>query len=95
MKKVFRWVFNKYTITAALFAAWMMFFDQNDLVTQKHTRQQLQETKDNIKYLSSQTELMKSEYEQLIADTQRLEQYARESYRMKRDNEDLYVIERQ
>lgn len=94
MKKVFNLIFNKYLLTSAAFLVWMTFFDQNDWMTQKETKKQLQATKDNIKFLLAKTEAMEQELIQLQSDPQKLEQFAREKYRMKRDNEDLYIIER-
>ena len=94
MKKAFHFLFNKYTITGAAFVVWMTFFDQNDWMTQKDTKKQLQDVKDNIKFLTAKTEGMEEDLKQLKNDPERLERYAREHYRMKRDNEDLYIIER-
>ena len=94
MKKVFRVVFNKYLVTTAAFVVWMTFFDQNDWMTQQETRRELQDTRDNIRYLTEETEAMERDHEALMRDPDRLEQFAREKYRMKRDNEDLYIIER-
>jgi cell division protein DivIC len=94
MKKVFKVLFNKYLLTTAAFVVWMTFFDQNDWMTQRETRRELQDTKDNISFLTAETDAMEQEQEQLMHDPARLEQFAREKYRMKRDNEDLYVIEK-
>lgn len=94
MKKVFNLIFNKYLLTSAAFLVWMTFFDQNDWMTQKETKKQLQATKDNIKFLLAKTEAMEQELIQLQSDPRKLEQFAREKYRMKRENEDLYIIER-
>ena len=94
MKKVFKVLFNKYLLTTAAFVVWMTFFDQNDWMTQRETRRELQDTKDNISFLTAETDAMEQDQEQLMHDPARLEQFAREKYRMKRDNEDLYVIEK-
>ncbi|HTN17767.1 MAG TPA: septum formation initiator family protein [Chitinophagaceae bacterium] len=94
MKKIFSLLFNKYLLTSAAFVVWMTFFDQNDWMTQKDTRKQLQDVKDNIQFLTAKTEGMERELHLLKSDPETLERYAREHYRMKRDNEDLYVIER-
>jgi cell division protein DivIC len=37
---------------------------------------------------------MEKEKEGMVSDPLVLEQYAREQYKMKRDNEDLYIIEK-
>jgi cell division protein FtsB len=94
MKKVFGFLFNKFTITATAFLVWMTFFDQNDWMTQQETKKQLQDTKEHIHFLTAKTEEMEQDLKRLQSDPQRLEQFAREKYRMKKDNEDLYIIER-
>lgn len=94
MKKVATYCFNKYTATLMLFLVWMTFFDQNDWMSQRETRKQLEETKEHIRFLTEQTAQLEKDYQLLKNDPSRLEQYAREHYRMKKDNEDLYVIER-
>ncbi|MFA6152562.1 MAG: septum formation initiator family protein [Chitinophagaceae bacterium] len=94
MKKVFNFFTNKYLLTSAAFVVWMTFFDQNDWMTQKDTQKQLQDVKDHIGFLTAKTEEMEQDLKLLQTNPERLEKYAREHYRMKRDNEDLYVIER-
>ncbi len=94
MKKVFNFFTNKYLLTSVAFVVWMTFFDQNDWMTQKDTQKQLQEVKDHIGFLTAKTEEMEQDLKLLQTNPERLEKYAREHYRMKRDNEDLYVIER-
>ena len=37
---------------------------------------------------------MEKEYLELTTNPERLEQYAREKYKMKKDNEDIYIVER-
>jgi cell division protein FtsB len=94
MKKVFSFLFNKFTLTGLAFLVWMTFFDQNDWMTQQETKRQLQDTKDHIHFLTVKTEEMERELKLLQSDPQKLEQFAREKYRMKKENEDLYIIER-
>lgn len=94
MKKVFKILLNKYLVTAVAFVAWMTFFDQNDWMTQQDTQKQLKSTKDHIQFLTAKTEEMEADLKMLQNDPERLEKYAREHYRMKRENEDLYIIEK-
>jgi len=91
--KLLRIIINKYLLTALAFAVWMFFFDQNDFFTQRDRRDRLRETEDNIRYLRAGIADMEQEYHALHNDPGKLEQYARERYRMKRDNEDVYVVE--
>lgn len=91
--KIFRLFTNKYLIASAAFVVWIMFFDQNDWFSQQERRQELKETKENIIYLNEQIAGMEKDYDALVSDPAALEKFAREHYRMKRDNEDVYVIE--
>lgn len=94
MKKVFAALTNKYLITVVAFLVWMVYFDQNDWFSQQERKQQLKATKDNITYLNAEIARMEKEHADMVTDPQKLEQFARENFRMKRDNEDLYVIEK-
>lgn len=94
MKKVFSIVANKFVLTAVAFALWMLFFDQNDIISMKERRQELQSTKDHIAYLNGEIARMEKEQEEITGNPQKLEQYAREQYHLKRDNEDVYIIEK-
>lgn len=91
--KLIRLLFNKYTITGAAFAMLMLFFDQNDWVSQQERQRELQDVKDNIAYLNKEIAEMDAAYAKLMRDPQELERYAREHFRMKKDNEDLYIVE--
>jgi cell division protein FtsB len=94
MKKVLSIFTNKFVLTAVAFGVWMFFFDQNDFRSIQERKQELQDTKDNIAYLNNEIARMEKDHEEMIGNPQRLEQYAREQYLMKRDNEDVYVIEK-
>lgn len=93
MKKIFFLLFNKYTITGAAFAALMLFFDQNDYVSMKARDKELQDVNNSISYLNAEIAKMDAAYASLMRDPRELERYAREHYRMKKDNEDLYIVE--
>ncbi len=99
MKKLVRIVANKYFIVSAVFVLWVAFFDQNDWMTLRERKKDLNTVKGNIAYLKSEIKKMSEEKKALVADASgnlndpvKLEQYAREQYRMKQDNEDVYVI---
>lgn len=93
MKKLWRIVTNKFVVTAVIFGVWMAFFDQNDWGSQQQRKQDLQAAEENIAYLNGQIGIMENEYDAMLTSPYALEKYAREHYRMKRDNEDLYIVE--
>lgn len=94
MKKALGILTNKFVLTGIAFGVWMFFFDQNDIRSMQERKQELQDTKDNIAYLNNEIAKMEREHDDMIGSPQKLEQYAREQYLMKRDNEDVYVIEK-
>ena len=100
-KKVLKVVANKYFLTGLAFVAWIAYFDQNDWMTLQQRQKELNGIKDNITYLSSEISRMETEKNALtlnptgsLNDPQKLEQYAREHFRMKQTGEDIYVIEK-
>ena len=94
MKKLWKVVSNKFLVTGIAFAAWMFFFDQNNWTAQKERNNALKDTERNIAYLNEEIADMEKEYLELTTNPERLEQYAREKYKMKKDNEDIYIVER-
>ena len=93
MKKVLKVVTNKYFIASLLFVLWTVFFDQNDWITLQQRQKELNSIKEDIKFLNTEIARMSSERNDLLTNNHKLEQYARENYRMKQEGEDVYVIE--
>ena len=87
------WLKNKYFISFAAFCAILFFFDKNDLLTQLNRRQELKELQQSKEYYTTRIGLERKELEQLKNDPSTLEKYAREKYLMKRENEDLFIIQ--
>lgn len=83
---------NKYLLTGLLFVAWISFFDDRDLITNYKQRQELWKLEQSKKRYTELVEQTKVELQQLQTEPAQLERFAREKYRMKKDNEDLYII---
>jgi cell division protein DivIC len=84
---------NKYILTAGTFAVWMLFFDNRDVIsTHFKQRSELKRLEHSRAWYQQEINLTKDELEQLRSNPGVLEKYAREKYRMKRDDEDLFVI---
>lgn len=100
MKKFLRVITNKYLLASVAFLAWTVYFDQNDWMTLQQRQKELGVIKDNISYLNTEIDRMNAERTALTTDAygklnnpRKMEQYARERYRMKHEGEDVYVIE--
>ncbi len=86
---------NKYFITAFSFLIWLSFFDRNDFITQHSYRSKLHQLEKERDYYISEIGKNKAEVSDLLNNPKNLERYAREKHRMKRDNEDVFVLVRE
>ena len=86
------WLKSKYLITSLVFMVWMLFFDSDDITLQLKRVKELQQLQQSEKNLDQQIADTKKELELLRTNPSTLENYAREKYLMKKDNEDLYII---
>ena len=82
---------NKYFIILTLFFAWMLFFDRNDIISQFQLKHQLSQLKKEKTYYQEKIDEVDRTTKDL-SNPDRLEQFAREEYLMKKDNEDVFVI---
>jgi cell division protein DivIC len=88
------WLKNKYLLAMIAFVVWMLFFDDRDIyVTYFKQRHELKALEESKQYYEQQIASTKKELDQLKINTATIEKYAREKYLMKRDNEDLFIIE--
>ena len=83
---------NIFILILAVFVVWMLFFDANSWVIHH-------ELNTDIDALESEKEYYKKEIEKdnkiikTLSTPEGLEKFAREEYYMKRDNEEIYIIE--
>jgi len=84
---------NKFLLAATAFMVWMLFFDRNDVFTQMQRRSELNELKQSKAYFEKQIAENKKFSKDLQFNASAIEKYAREKYLMKRDNEDLFIIQ--
>jgi len=91
-KKWFKILGSKYTIIIVIFLAWMIFLDTNSYFIHK-------EFSDDMKALEETKEFYRNEIEkdkqfiEKMKDSDEIEKYAREKYYLKKENEDIYIIE--
>jgi len=83
---------NRYVIVSAFFIVWMLILDNNSQIEHRVLNKQIEELEDNINYY--QTEIRKDSIRiKKLKNLDQIEKYAREKYYMKRENEDIYIIE--
>jgi hypothetical protein len=86
------WLRSKYFLAGVAFVTWMFFFDRYDIPFQLkriNELKQLEQSERNMNMMISET---KKELDLLKTNPSTLEKYAREKFMMKRDNEDLFIV---
>lgn len=90
--KFFRIISNKYVIILILFVIWMGFFDENSFMNHWELDEEIEKLENANEYYEKQIETDQKIIDNLN-DPDSLEKYAREEYKMKRKNEDIFIIE--
>lgn len=96
MKKVINilsFLKNKYLLAFAAFAILMLFVDHNDIFIQLQRKKDLMELHTINKFYQNEIAKTKEELANLQSNSAAIEAYARENFLMKRDNEDLFIVQ--
>ncbi len=83
---------NRYILVLIFFAIWMLFLDNYSYLEHRVLNQEIDEIEDNIDYYKSEIKKDSANIKHL-KNNDRVERFAREKYYMKRENEDIYIIE--
>ncbi|GIZ08807.1 septum formation initiator family protein [Flavobacterium sp. UMI-01] len=91
-KSWFKFMSNKYIWVLLFFLAWMFFLDNYSYFDHRVLDQQIDELEENKAYY--QEEIKKDEKQiKMLQNPEQVEKYAREKYFMKKDSEDIYIVE--
>ncbi len=85
---------NKYYLVVAVFLVWIFFVDRNNVFTQIGYRTKLNKLSNDKKYYKEEIKKVNQEYYDLNTNAKTIEKYAREHYLMKKDSEDIFIIEK-
>lgn len=91
-KSWFKFLSNKYIWSLLFFIVWMLFLDNYSYFDHRVLDNQIEELEDNKTYYQEEIKKDEAQIKQLKNPYQ-VEKYAREKYYMKRDSEDIYIIE--
>jgi len=92
-KKILPYLKNKYILTLLVFFVWVLFFDQNNLVDRFISQRQIRQLERDNQYFRDRIREDSTRMNELKTDNENLEKFAREQYLMKRENEDIFIIE--
>ncbi len=91
-KPVVKILTNKYLIVFIIFIVWIVFFDENSIINHFNFNEEIEKLENEKEYYKSEI-LKDSSLIESLEDKENQEKYAREKYNMKKDNEDIYIIE--
>ena len=88
----FKFLSNRYVWVILFFGVWMLFLDTYSYFDHRILDHEINELENNKKYY--QEEIKKDQNNiKLLKNPDQIEKYAREKYYMKKDSEDIYIIE--
>tara|TARA_B100000609_G_C17195353_1_gene424882 strand:- start:1324 stop:1632 length:309 start_codon:yes stop_codon:yes gene_type:complete len=91
-KKFTRFFKNPMVFIVLIFVIWMIFFDTNSLIIHNELSNDIDKLNKQKKYFINEINKDKSELKLLQTDSG-LEKYAREKLFMKKENEDIFLVE--
>ena len=92
LKVLIKKSFFKYLIISTAFLIWMIFLDTNSLLIHAELNREIKKLKNKRNALNEEILKDKSLIEKLD-NIDSLEHYAREKYNLKKENEDIFIIE--
>lgn len=83
---------NIYALILIVFLIWMLFFDTNSWLTHRELNQEIESLENKKTYYENEIKNDKVQIKNLSTE-HGMEKMARETYYMKKENEDIYIIE--
>ncbi|ULC60918.1 septum formation initiator family protein [Flaviramulus sp. BrNp1-15] len=83
---------NIFVLILVVFVVWMLFFDANSWLIHHELNTDIEALENEKEYYRKEIEKDNKDLKKLSTD-EGLEKFAREEYYMKRDNEEIYIIE--
>ena len=90
--KIFKIVTNIFVIILVPYVIWMVFFDENSYLVHRKFDKEINDLENTISFYENKIAEDKTTIKKL-KDSLQLERFAREKYLMKKENEDIYIIE--
>jgi len=92
LKKVPAFLRNKFFVCGVLFMVWLLFVDRNNVFTQFTLSSEENKMEGQKQFYEHEIEQARKDSYELLSSPDRQAKFAREQYRMKKDDEDLFII---
>jgi len=84
---------NFYVVTGLCFLIWLTFLDSNDLISRFSLSAKLHSLENEKEYYEKKIKEVEQDRKELMTNKELLEKFAREKYLMKKETEDVFVIQ--
>lgn len=91
-RKWVRIITSRYMIILILFVIWMFFFDTNSFLIHNELNDDIKVLQNNADFYQKEIDGDK-EFIKRMEDSNEMEKFARERYFLKKENEDIFLIE--
>lgn len=91
-KKWFKIATNTYVLVLTVFVIWMTFFDTNSFLIHRKLQQEIDKLEEQKQFLKTEIDKDKETLKKL-SNPKELEKFARENYYLKKDGEEIFIIE--
>ena len=85
---------NFYFLSLVIFFGWMLLLDSNNLVARYQLRSKLNSLEEEKEYYEEKIREVRKDRSELFGDRESVEKFAREKYLMKKENEDLFIVQK-
>ncbi|ADX68502.1 FtsB family cell division protein [Weeksella virosa] len=92
-KKWYSFLLNKYLIVSAVFIVWMIFLDQNSVLVHLQRSKEIKTLEEDEQYYLGKLKEESERLNDLKNNPAELERIAREKHFLKRNNEDIFIIQ--
>ncbi len=92
MERFINTIRNQYLIAGVAFLVWMCFFDRYDITTQYNFQTEKTKLEQEKEYYTTEIESISQSIKDVQYNQSEIQRIAREKYKMKKDQEDVYII---
>jgi len=93
-ENIVKYLKNKYILSLVVFVLLLLFFDRNDVFTQAERKKELNKILASQEFYKKEIDSTKEKLHELRTNPSALEHYAREELFMRKDSEDIFVLEK-
>jgi cell division protein FtsB len=84
---------NFYFVTSVSFLVWLTFLDSNDLISRFKLGAKMRSLQNEKEYYQEKITEVEKDRKELMTNQELLEKFAREKYLMKKETEDVFIIQ--